>query len=500
MNFTSQAIQAMAIRQKNPNIHIRNIGTVQIMGNSNMVYTRRMKDILPQVNILMGNKTVQSQLDNNIKLIVNDKTVNDPNNYRIKVIDIIKDYANTRLGVLSIENTNYQAKKSAKVYEDLLEKVNNYEAQRTGLNGKKLANLILNILQYKRATSTNVVKLDFDEEYQQLAEAYIRLTSIDRLSESTVQNLNAVEMWVQNTSRYDDDYRNSIKDQISIALRRSKDLFFEFQQENDAEIRKLQSKEPALSRGSDQAKKLFEPLFKKQKVPVLGIDGKFTGEQVEVSIHELYWDETDPETKQALEDGIITKNHLEYSKYLVDALEQEFLNYLIHKNKKEWLQDHRKDAPKVQEEILMNKAKANTTPVNPRKKLAPVSVCNPTINNNKENTPRIIYECFPNNLSNEVNRFTGHTIGKSNNKTRFFTLLPSPVIIETNCLIGKMRFQIKPDTFFPIVSGAFLTNSSFKPLIATTIFKLLARYAENTTVIKVNNNPLEKAISKEIIE
>tara|TARA_Y100000590_G_scaffold417004_1_gene516280 strand:- start:1277 stop:24160 length:22884 start_codon:yes stop_codon:yes gene_type:complete len=358
LNFTSQAIQAMAIRQKNPNIHIRNIGTVQIMGNSNMVYTRRMKDILPQVNILMGNKTVQSQLDNNIKLIVNDKTVNDPNNYRIKVIDIIKDYANTRLGVLSIENTNYQAKKSAKVYEDLLEKVNNYEAQRTGLNGKKLANLILNILQYKRATSTNVVKLDFDEEYQQLAEAYIRLTSIDRLSESTVQNLNTVEMWVQNTSRYDDDYRNSIKDQISIALRRSKDLFFEFQQENDAEIRKLQSKEPALSRGSDQAKKLFEPLFKKQKVPVLGIDGKFTGEQVEVSIHELYWDETDPETKQALEDGIITKNHLEYSKYLVDALEQEFLNYLIHKNKKEWLQDHRKDAPKVQEEILMNKAKA----------------------------------------------------------------------------------------------------------------------------------------------
>ena len=53
---------------------------------------------------------------------------------------------------------------------------------------------------------------------------------------------------------------------------------------------------------------------------------------------------------------------------------------------------------------------------------------------------------------------------------------------------------------FLLDSGGFFTNSSFSPLMATTIFRFDALYAEKTTVIKVYIKPLEKAISNEVIE
>ena len=73
-------------------------------------------------------------------------------------------------------------------------------------------------------------------------------------------------------------------------------------------------------------------------------------------------------------------------------------------------------------------------------------------------------------------------------------------MINFNCFIGNIIFHKKSMDLFLNVSGDFLTNSSFSPLIATTMFKLEALYAENTTVINVNISPLEKAITREMVE
>ena len=71
-------------------------------------------------------------------------------------------------------------------------------------------------------------------------------------------------------------------------------------------------------------------------------------------------------------------------------------------------------------------------------------------------------------------------------------------MINFNCFIGNIIFHKKSMDLFLNVSGDFLTNSSFSPLIATTMFKLEALYAENTTVINVNISPLEKAITRDV--
>ena len=71
---------------------------------------------------------------------------------------------------------------------------------------------------------------------------------------------------------------------------------------------------------------------------------------------------------------------------------------------------------------LTNKPIASTVPVNPIKKLAPVSVNTPEINKDKEKIPRIRYVCLPDNLNNEVKIFMGQTTGNisKNIRTLFF--------------------------------------------------------------------------------
>ena len=149
---------------------------------------------------------------------------------------------------------------------------------------------------------------------------------------------------------------------------------------------------------------------------------------------------------------------------------------------------------------LTHSATASAAPVSPIKKFAPVSVVIPETNKETEKIPRIKYECFPDNLNSEINMFIGQAIGKINKSKKFLARLPFPVAIQSNCFTGKMISQARLITFFLVGSGAFFINSSFSPLIATTMFKLLALYAENTTVINVSINPLEKAINKEMVE
>ena len=57
----------------------------------------------------------------------------------------------------------------------------------------------------------------------------------------------------------------------------------------------------------------------------------------------------------------------------------------------------------------------------------------------KENIPNKAYECFPNNLNNEINMFTGQVTGNAINKRIFLNLPPFPVINLTICLIGNNK-------------------------------------------------------------
>jgi len=276
------------------------------------------------------------------------------------VVDVIKDYANTRLGLL-LTNKDYSldSPKSIKVFENMLETVNNYEASKEGLTGRKLANLILGILNYKRSIVTDKSKIVYDDEYMQLAEAYMHLVSIDKLSELNVSKLSVIETWVQTADRYDDDYRNFVLEQINIAIRKAVEIEYAFTSKNDIEVRKLDTHAKALSIYGDKSKDLFEPLFIKQEVQVIGVDGEYTGESKTVSIGEIHWDENSPETKRALNDphNPIDMNYVNYGKHLMNEFEKEFIEYAKHKYRKKWLKGYEDKTKEEQEEVLLENAK-----------------------------------------------------------------------------------------------------------------------------------------------
>ena len=96
--------------------------------------------------------------------------------------------------------------------------------------------------------------------------------------------------------------------------------------------------------------------------------------------------------------------------------------------------------------------------------------------------------------------FVGHEIGKIISSSKFLGLPPSPITNLNICFRGNTRSHNKFFIFFLVDNEVFLTNSSFKPLIETTIFKLLALYADAKTVMKVKIKPAEKEIIIDVIE
>ena len=340
LNFTSQTIQAMAIKQNNPDIHIKHIGTVQMIGDSSRVFLRRMKDTVPQVTKIFNHKKIQEQLDPNIKLVLNDNTVNTADSYKLEIVDVIKDYASTRLGLIANNDSSLDSLKSKKIFNDMLESVVNYEAQKDGLKGQRLANLILEILAYKRSITADKTKLDYDDEYLQLSEAYMRLMSLDQVSEINIRSLSQIELWAETADRYDDDYRTFVLDQIDIALRKSRNIEYKFQSANNLEISKLNNVVDVLSITGDKAKKLFEPLFIKKEVSVLGIDNEIVaGKKKLISLNEIHWDKDAIETKKALANKTIDMNYVNYGKFLMDQFEKEFIEHVAHKNYSKWAKD-----------------------------------------------------------------------------------------------------------------------------------------------------------------
>ena len=83
----------------------------------------------------------------------------------------------------------------------------------------------------------------------------------------------------------------------------------------------------------------------------------------------------------------------------------------------------------------MNKPTASAPPINPRLKLANVSVWIPRIINISENTANKIYDCFPKSMNRDLIKLNGQEIGKN---IRFTMLrnFPDLVTIAIKVLIG----------------------------------------------------------------
>lgn len=80
----------------------------------------------------------------------------------------------------------------------------------------------------------------------------------------------------------------------------------------------------------DVGSEYFKHLYKRKSVRLDSGDGLQTKE---VTIPELHWNKEDADTKQALSDGIITEEDVEWAKKLVNAIEAQNIENIYHRNR-----------------------------------------------------------------------------------------------------------------------------------------------------------------------
>lgn len=84
---------------------------------------------------------------------------------------------------------------------------------------------------------------------------------------------------------------------------------------------------------ADKGSEYFKHLFKTREVRIDDGEGLI---KKEVIIPELHWNKNDPETAQALRDGLITEEDAAWAAKLIDAIEQRFIENIYHRNVKRY--------------------------------------------------------------------------------------------------------------------------------------------------------------------
>jgi hypothetical protein len=150
------------------------------------------------------------------------------------------------------------------------------------------------------------------------------LTAYNDINVSKVTPIDFDEKWLKTVDRWHGKVRTWVFDSLDTAMRKSKELIMPFQEEMQAEVSKLNKANPHINIFTDESHKLFDKVIKKRKIK----DAK-TGEMVDISMHELHWDENDAQTAKALKDGDLTMAELNFGKWLSNKMYEEFIEYVI---------------------------------------------------------------------------------------------------------------------------------------------------------------------------
>ncbi|MHA2038896.1 MAG: hypothetical protein ACW98X_20885 [Promethearchaeota archaeon] len=361
INFMTSTLQAMAIKQQNPNVRINMVGTLHIKGRDTYsYYPEKVKRIIPQINYLFSKEELRNDLDESLRLLINDKKVTNVQNYNLSFIEILKDYAESSIANFN-PNSPY-AQKAIVLFENVKKYADDIEKGTDRLSTYKLSKLLLSIIKYKRSVTPDYKDLVKDQEYRIINEAYMKLTSIKSMQEMEVQDLGLFEFWLQSADRWDDEYSNYVTDQIQVGIRKSKESFIPFMRKNKEMVNKLNNfvktvpgfESLTFRKGSN--KEFYKPLYKTIEVPVVDSDNNFTGENKTISLHEIHWDINDADTQKAIKEGKLTEEHVKYGKFIMDQFENEFINYLKYKVKNQKLKDadFRKMSTEEQDKFLTN--------------------------------------------------------------------------------------------------------------------------------------------------
>lgn len=313
------AIITMAIKKQNPNIKVRTVGAMKVSGDDIKVHKRNVEDILPQIKKIFNDlPQLKESLERDFYDIVTDESLYDERIYKLPLLDKLDNYFRTLL------NTNEISDNFKKSIDKSLEQIRGIKDDKLFSNYDALQRSVRSRIYHLGTMLGSIDRRANNEEYQYLLKLYRELTGYKEVNTKFVNDITLDEKLFGTADRWDGQVRTWVYDQIDLAKRKSVEEALPFVKEMNQITKDFDKfKGYILSSITDNSKELFKNIFKKKIIK----DKK--GNNVEISLHELHWDENDIDTAKALANNEISREELAIGKYIADNLYNEFVNYVM---------------------------------------------------------------------------------------------------------------------------------------------------------------------------
>jgi hypothetical protein len=312
-------VLAMAIKNENKAIVIKKVGTIRITGNNIVTQNREVDDMVEQAEILFNKlPQLRESLERDLYDIVTKKELYDKSLYSRPLFEKLESYYRNLLAN-NLDNASF--KKSIEhtlssirgITEDF--KFSNYEGIQKALRAR---------ITHLRIELNDTERLARSEEYQYLLRMYRELTGYNEIGTKRVTSMTIDEKLIGTADRWSGQIRTWAFDQVDLATRKGVEEMLPIQRTLDQWTKKLNTTSGGILQFTgDHAHDLFKPIFKKTKA----VD--MNGNEVEVSTHEIHWDENDAETASMLRSSQLSWEQLEFGKWLADTMYNEFVEYVM---------------------------------------------------------------------------------------------------------------------------------------------------------------------------
>jgi len=310
-------LTAMSVMKKNPTVRIRRVGSIKMSGGltTNFVY---LPEALKDLKRLRENKDFMNSLSDEMKQIINDDALYNPHLYDQSYLWQIQQMYK-----------NYSPEEKQKNYiADLLVR----KIQDAATEKDELADIIKHRLGRMAA--------DYEAgQLFEVKEAELLMGSLHELEQKKMTGFNSMRDMGEFDARYLESAGGAANDIVQFAYQRmiislgkSKEEFDQFRRVHDPMLKELND----IFYASHQVHKFtdvltenqslkFEPLFRKREIG-----------REQVKTLEIWWDENDQDTKEAIANGTIHPDretalkYVRYGKYVADTIWESLVQLEMH--------------------------------------------------------------------------------------------------------------------------------------------------------------------------
>jgi hypothetical protein len=349
-------------RMSNGNITFNRVGTLYSSGNklySEMIVNK--EGMFQNLNILNEHEHMMNKIESkDIELAIRHGSTLTQSN--TSYLGLLKSH------LLAIANKKFPSHHFEYTAKDLLRRLNNedlhsklmvLEAMRESLQSNLEGDSIFTDATYqlisKASRELRLGKVGTINDLENISDWSAKLTSMYHMKNDYVQDV--VTAVQQAQFRLVDKAMKDIRDLAGTTMKPGL-----AREVRDDAIGRL-GKEKFTRFAFDQGSAMFQHLYKRRELRVLNSDGTLSNDVENVIIPELHWDINDPDTKQALSEGVISMKDIEFTNKLLDKMKERWIEYIYHThiqdNKQYFLKENEKytmeDAEKEFNETFKNK-------------------------------------------------------------------------------------------------------------------------------------------------